>query len=159
MKILKIAKLEDAFFQQNSDLKEALHTSPQGDRAQGKERGYGVVVVRLQDGITFGIPLRSNMSHKNGFPTAGTKGLDYSKAVIIKNEQHIKNEPFVIPSSEFTKISDRELFIRERFEKYIKKYIKAVKSGDKNILREYKFSTLVNYHDELITQDDDTTTT
>lgn len=154
MKIFKIAKLEDAFFNTNSDLKEALHTSPEGDRAQGKERGYGVVIVRLEGGITFGIPLRSNMKHKHGFSTVESKGLDYSKAVIIKDPAHIKKEPFVIPSKEFIKISDRELFIRERFEKYIKKYIKAVKNGDENILREYKFSTLVNYHDELMPPDE-----
>lgn len=149
MKLIKIVKLEPAFFQKNSGLVEALHQGDGGDVNAGKTRGYGVVTVRLENGLTFGIPLRSNITHKNAFMTTGTKGLDYSKAVLIADEDHISDDPFTIPQGEFVKIADRELHIRERFEKYIKKYIKAVKAEDKNILREYGYSTMQNYHVEL----------
>lgn len=107
------------------------------------------MVVRIDNGLLFGIPLRSHITHRSAFITAGTKGLDYTKAVLIKNENHVSRSAFHIPQDEFVKIADRELFIRERFEKYIKKYIKAAISGDNNILREYRFSTLQNYHEEL----------
>lgn len=149
MKILKIVKLGDEFFKENSGLVEALHTGAGGDAAAEKTRGYGVVVVGIDNGLLFGIPLRSHITHRSAFITAGTKGLDYTKAVLIKNENHVSRSAFHIPQDEFVKIADRELFIRERFEKYIKKYIKAAISGDNNILREYRFSTLQNYHEEL----------
>lgn len=149
MNLIKVAKLEDAFFQENIGLVESLHQSDAGDIALGKVRGYGVVTVRLEGGLLFGIPLRSNISHKASFLTDGKKGLDYSKAVLIHNEEHVSKSSFKIPSSEYVKIADRELHIRERFEKYIKRYIKAVEKNDQNILNEYRYSTLQNYHDEL----------
>jgi protein AbiQ len=154
MKIIKVVKLKDEFFVENKDLKESLHAGGGGDIAAGKVRGYGIVTVRLENGLLFGIPLRSHMKHKSGFPTDDSdpndvKGLDYSKAVLITDENHVSNDQFTIPKNEYIKIADRELYIRERFEKYIKKYIKGANSGDKNILREYNFSTLQNYHNEL----------
>lgn len=149
MKIIRVVKLEDEFFTENSDLIEALHTGAGGDIAAEKTRGYGVVTVRIENGMLFGIPLRSHITHSSAFITKQTKGLDYTKAVLIKNETHVSQDAFHIPQDEFVKIADRELFIRERFEKYIKKYVKAGNSGDKNILREYRFSTLQNYHEEL----------
>ncbi len=149
MKIIRIVKLEDAFFRENSDLIEALHTGTGGDVTAEKTRGYGVVTVRIENGMLFGIPLRSHITHRSAFITIGTKGLDYTKAVLIRNENHVSREAFHIPQDEFVKIADRELHIREKFEKFIKKYIKGANSGDSNILREYRFSTLQNYHPEL----------
>jgi len=149
MSILRIAKLEDAFFKANIALVESLHAGDAGDIALGKIRGYGIVTVRLEGGLLFGIPLRSHISHKASFLTDGSKGLDYSKAVLIHDENHVSQSSFKIPSHEYVKIADRELHIRERFEKYIKKYIKGVKASDQNILNEYRYSTLQNYHAEL----------
>jgi protein AbiQ len=47
------------------------------------------------------------------------------------------------------RIADRELHIRERFEKYVKKYIKGANASDKSILNEYRYSTMQNYRAEL----------
>jgi protein AbiQ len=149
MKIIKVVKLDEEFYQENSNLVEALHEGVTGDLALEKTRGYGVVTVRIESGMLFGIPLRSHITHSSSFITTGTKGLDYTKAVLIKNENHVSQDAFHIPQDEFVKIADRELHIRERFEKYIKKYVKAANAGDKNILREYRYSTLQNYHEEL----------
>lgn len=149
MKLIKLVKLDDEFFEENSNLIEALHKGTGGDTAAEKTRGYGVVTVRIENGLVFGIPLRSHITHRNAFITAGTKGLDYTKAVLIKDKRHVSQDAFHIPQDEFVKIADRELHIRDRFEKFIKKYVKAANSGDANILREYRFSTLQNYHTEL----------
>lgn len=149
MKLIKIVKLKEAFFKENNDLVESLHQGTGGDVEAGKTRGYGVVTVRIEGGLLFGIPLRSHIKHKAAFITDGTKGLDYSKAVLISDEDHVSQDPFTIPQHEYVKIADRELHIRERFEKYIKKYIKAANAGDKNVLNEYRYSTLQNYHAEL----------
>jgi protein AbiQ len=146
MKIIHLSKLEDVFFEENSDLIEALHTGSGGDMAAEKTRGYGVVTVRIENGMLFGIPLRSHITHRSAFITKGTKGLDYTKALLIKDENHVSRQTFEIPKDEFLRIAERELFIREKFEKFVKKYIRAARSGDANILREYRFSTLQNYH-------------
>lgn len=149
MTSIAVVKLTDTFFEKNSGLIEALHQGSEGDMASSKQRGYGIVTVRIEGGLLFGIPLRSHISHTNAFKTNGTKGLDYSKAVLIEDESYISEDIFEIPSDEYTSISEKSLYIRERFEKYIKKYIKAANSDDRNILKEYNFSTLQNYHTEL----------
>jgi protein AbiQ len=158
MELIKIVKLKEDFFNKNKDLIEALHQGDEGDVNANKTRGYGVITIRIEGGLLFGIPLRSHIKHKAAFITDrskglfitdGLKGLDYSKAVLIEDENHVSEEPFNIPQDEYVKIADRELFIRERFEKYIKKYIKSANSGDNNVLYEYRYSTLQNYHVEL----------
>lgn len=146
--IISIKKLEESFYKENP-LKESLHDGSNGDIEQNKIRGYGVLIVRINEGMLFGIPLRSHISHHNGYITIGEKGLDYTKSVIIKDLSYISSESFKIPQEQYIKIKEKNLYIRERFEKYVKKYIKAVNRNDKNILKEYKYSTLQNYHKEL----------
>jgi protein AbiQ len=143
---MKIVKLDQSFFIENKDLAESMHSSLGGDESQEKIRGYGVVTIRLQGGLLFGIPLRSHIAHKSAFKTVGYKGLDYSKAVLLEKPEYVSKKQFSIPQDEFDRIVDKELFIRERFEKYVKKYITGATSNDKNILREYQYSTLQNYH-------------
>jgi protein AbiQ len=135
-----IAKIQQDFFTQNSDLLEILD--------KGDARGYGIAVVSIGDGLKFGIPLRSNMRHKSGFKTVDTKGLDYSKAILIDDDSHI-GSTFRIPTNEYKQIQDREHFITSKFQKYVDKYIKSFQKNDANALKSYQFSTLQNYHVEL----------
>ena len=134
---MQIAKIKQAFFTQNDSLIEALD--------KGAGRGYGIAVVTIGNGLKFGIPLRSNMKHRGGFQTVEKKGLDYSKAILIDDDNHI-GSTFNIPADEYKKIQDKEHFITRRFQKYVEKYIKSVKKADANVLEEYRFSTLQNYH-------------
>lgn len=147
---MKIQKLEDCFFQENSHLVEVLDKDKSGVWISSavKQRGYGVVLIELK-GLRFGIPLRSHMNHNFGFKTKEGKGLDYSKAVLLSKDEYISEQPFLIPSDEFVQISDRVRFITQQFEKYVGKYIEGVTRADTNILRPYRFSTLQNYHKEL----------
>lgn len=147
---MKIQKLEECFFKENSHLVEVLDKDKSGAWISSilKQRGYGVVLIELK-GLRFGIPLRSHMNHNFGFKTKEGKGLDYSKAVLLSKDEYISEQPFLIPSDEFVQISDRERFITQQFEKYVQKYIDGVNRQDVNILRPYKFSTLQNYHQEL----------
>lgn len=147
---MKIQKLEDCFFKENSHLVEVLDKDRSGNwiDAALKQRGYGVVLIELH-GLRFGIPLRSHLNHKFGFKTKDDKGLDYSKAVLLAQDRYISVQPFLIPNDEYIKVSDSERFITSKFENYVNKYIEGVKRKDMNILRPYKFSTLQNYHQEL----------
>jgi protein AbiQ len=63
----------------------------------------------------------------------------------------LANNPFMIPADEYKRLSNRENHIRGSFEKYVNKYISAVRNHDVNVLcsSDYRFSTLQNYHVEL----------
>ncbi len=142
-----IQKLEDAFFDENKHLVEVLDKK-NGVWDEEKKRGYGIVLISL-DNLRFGIPLRSHIAHRACFTTSGTKGLDYSKSVLLLKDEYISASPFKIPEPEYVKIKDRTVFIGKQFSKYVDRYIYAVGKDDQNILRHYRFSTLQNYHAEL----------
>lgn len=147
---LEIKKLDASFYANNLHLKEVMDKTNGVWDTTSKTRGYGIAVVSI-NGLTFGIPLRSGMRHNDGFFTAKNlnKGLDYSKAVLLLNSAFISNESFLIPSDEFVRIKERTVFITTQFESYIKDYIAAIQSGDRNKMFRFRFSTLCNYHTEL----------
>ena len=149
---MEIKKLTPSFYEENTHLEEVLDKKGlQWDSV--KKRGYGIVVINILEN-KFGIPLRSNLKHKDSFPTAENesgykKGLDFSKAVLLLKDSYISDLPFMIPNDEYAKIKEKSYFITSKFEKYVHLYIQAVQSGDPNKLRRFQFSTLRNYHAEL----------
>jgi protein AbiQ len=143
---MDIKKLDSSFYQQNEGLKETLFKPGEG----GDQRGYAIVLLTVH-GLTFGVPLRSHMRHKHGFPTREEKALDYTKALLILDEQHISNT-FRIPHEEFVYIQDNAAKITSEFELYVDGYIKMCKTASPNTIarrEKYKYSTLQNYHSEL----------
>lgn len=150
---LPLKKLTKEFYDANEGLIQALDG---GWSDSAKVRGYGIVVVSINS-LTFGIPLRTHIKHKQSFFTDVTqdhtcetrKGLDFSKAVLISENSYIDSSSFKIPSEQFDRIQDNHEHIVEKFTKYIKRYIKAVNRNDRNVLPFYTFSTLQNYHVEL----------
>lgn len=142
-----IQKLDALFFQENTNLIEVLDKEGQIWTGE-KERGYGILLIS-HNSLRFGIPLRSHIKHKHCFLTSGTKGLDYSKSVLLMKDEYISSIPFMIPSDEYVKIKDRTHHINGQFSKYVEKYISGVQKNDQNVLRPYRFSTLQNYHSEL----------
>jgi len=153
---MKLKKLDHAFYANHGHLKEALDNHD-GNWEKGKTRGYGVVVIQLNQ-LTFAIPLRTNIKHsaayitlKSNQPGVKGKGLDFSKALLISDPAYVADVPFKIPPAEFKKLRGKERFITEKFEKYVKHYIEAVQHQDENRLseHEYRFTTLINYHQEL----------
>lgn len=143
-----LLKLEAVFFQENAHLVEVLDKNKSGEWNGEKERGYGIAVIS-HNNLRFGIPLRSHIPHRFCYRTSDTKGLDYSKAVLLTKGVYISDRPFMIPSAEYVKIKDRAHHISSQFGKYVDKYVDGVRKADKNVLREYVFSTLQNYHVEL----------
>lgn len=150
----------DASFFSNSDhLKNTLDLN-EGIWEEGKERGYGIVIVNINNHLTFAIPIRSRLTHKAGYITKKSydsnnrgKGLDYSSALLITKQSYIRNDVFKIPPEEHKKLKgkDKGTYIRTSFEKYVTRYINAVKKSDEHILYspEYRYTTLINYHDVL----------
>jgi len=142
-----IHKLSPLFYTENEHLVEVL------DRRDGKwigekERGYGILLIP-HNALRFGIPLRSNAHPKFGFITKANKGLDYRKAVLLMKDEHISDSTFRIPDDEYLKIKDNAHRINIQFSKFVDRYVAGVRRDDRNILRQYGFSTLQNYHPEL----------
>ncbi len=150
---MKLKKLDNSFYIENSHLKNAMDNY-EGNWDRCKTRGYGIVVIKVNN-LTFAIPLRSNVNRKASYVTKRSKdkakGLDYSKALLIKKSSYVFDEPFFIPQDEKKKLQSKGTHIRTSFEKYVRDYIKAVQTSDTNILDSFKYlnTTLVNYHDEL----------
>lgn len=156
---MNLHQLTPVFYKENGHLVEALDKMSNG-QFKDKGRGYAVLMIKVNN-IQFAIPLRSSMSinHKYNFTTEtsvnsdGRKvrhGLDYSKAVIITSREHVNEKIFFLKKKEdYLKIKKQVDKIQMDFEKMINKYIQAVLKKDKNILREFKYSTLQNYHEEL----------
>ncbi|MBA5686084.1 type III toxin-antitoxin system TenpIN family toxin [Rugamonas apoptosis] len=146
---MEVKKLNEVFYEENKHLVEVMDKT--GTQWTGdKTRGYGIVLVEV-NGLKFGIPLRSNMRPYNGFITAPkeSKGLDFSKAVLLSKEEYISESEFIIPRPEFLRIKDNSAAIARDFNKYVKKYVRGASKNDSNILKDYRFTTLQNYHAEL----------
>ncbi|WP_419236757.1 type III toxin-antitoxin system TenpIN family toxin (plasmid) [Serratia fonticola] len=144
---MEIRKLNEIFYNENKHLVEVLDksgTSWTGD----KTRGYGVVLVDIV-GLRFGIPLRSGAKHSQCYKFFNDNSLDYSKAVLLTKDEYVSEVPFMIPNEQFISIKSKAYFITQKFNKYVERYINAIKKDDKNALRVYAYSTLQNYHTEL----------
>lgn len=138
---MDIKKLTPRFYQENQHLKEVLD----------KNRGYGLTIVSF-NGLRFGIPIRTNIHKGNNycFRTIENGGLDYQKAVLLIDDEYISPVTFMVKQEEYEKINEHEHFINIHFEKYVKLYIKAhIKNDQRVINREFKYSTLMNYHAQL----------
>ena len=151
---IEFHQLTSDFYQENAHLDETMFKN-----GQDKGRGYGILLVNVK-GYRFAIPLRSKMhiKHKYNFTTRihapeGKRvrhGLDYTKALIILEDHYIATREFLLDEkSDYLKILASEHKILNDFEDFIEKYVDAVKKKDENILREYRYSTLLNYHTEL----------
>lgn len=121
-----------------------------------KDRGYGIVSITINT-LTYAIPLRSNLNHNNGFKTIpirnGKKllwnGLDYSKALIVK-EDDIESTSFNIRNQkEFDKIQLNKDKIQSEFEEYVSSYLECVRNGTSTTDSRFMFSTLQYFHSEL----------
>jgi len=141
---MRLHLLTPLFYRQNIHLKEALDINT----GLIKMRGYGILIISYQN-LRFGLPLRSHISHKNCFLTEGTKGLDYTKAVLLTNNAYIDHKAFTLPEAQFKKIRQNESLIEREFKKYVNTYRRMIKNQDIRLFKDYKYSTLINYHKEL----------
>nr|WP_102277772.1 hypothetical protein [Vibrio cyclitrophicus]PMH47323.1 hypothetical protein BCU67_20980 [Vibrio cyclitrophicus] len=157
---MELKKLDGSFYQDNPAIIQALDFDAETQTwAEGKTRGHGIVQISIND-LTFAIPVRSNIRHdaslilqvdRRNHHVKGM-GLDYSKAMLIRDGKHVTEDSFVLRSKQAgKKLVGKEEHITKQFQKYVDKYIAAVKSGDGNILKswEYIYTTLINYHEEL----------
>jgi hypothetical protein len=85
------------------------------------------------------------------FCLATTASPTLTRGSLITKPGYLTGDLFKVPPAEHNKLKNKDSYVTTSFEKYVRRYIKAYKSGDKNILNgtEYRFTTLQNYFTEL----------
>lgn len=158
---MELKKLDSSFYVDNPIVHQALDFDNERKTWIGgdKVRGHGVVKIAI-NGLTFAIPVRSNIQHDDCFilevnrtnPKVKGMGLDYSKAMLIREDAHVTSDVFVLRNkASAKKLIGKQEHITKAFTKYVERYILAVEKADKNILgsKGYRFTTLINFHSEL----------
>ncbi len=116
------------------------------------DRPYVIFVVKIKD-HTFGIPFRTNIKHnycykfkKSGRKTeSSSTGLDFTKAVVVDNEEYIGSDALV-DKLEFNELSSKIIFVKKKFENYLSNYLKYLSNpDDENIAKKYKYTTLAYF--------------
>lgn len=147
--MLKVVNLTPSFIAKTAGLKETIHD---------KSRPHGIVTISV-NGLTFAIPLRTNMSHPYGVVLDTVvknnktlkRGLDFTKALIITDEATDLGPYYSVPVSQKAVLIRQKKMIINQFQKYVGDYIHAVSNDITNTVNSgaYQYSTLCNYHAEL----------
>ena len=119
---------------------------------QKENRPYIQVCVEI-DGVQYAIPLRSDIHHPHVLWTDKEKncGVDFSKAVVIKDEDYIDSvkEPH-LRQNEFDALRGKDYKIKTKMAKYIGDYKKAKNDLSKPINQTLvKYSTLQYFEKEI----------
>ncbi|HAI5711670.1 TPA: hypothetical protein HJR26_005167 [Escherichia coli] len=159
---MELKKLDISFYKNNPVVLEALDFNAKTNSWLGgdKVRGHGIVQIQIQlQGLTFAIPVRSHIRHDDcyiierdmGRNDIRGMGLDYSKAMLITDPTYVSADIFLLKSKKAAKdLLSKEAHVTKQFSQYVERYVEAVKKNDNNILRrDYRFTTLINYHAEL----------
>ena len=91
------------------------------------DRPYAHVHVSAY-GRLFCIPLRSNVDHPHAFFTnkKAKCGVDYSKAVVITDEDYIdRTRKAYLRPNEYKKLRGKDYTIKQQFESYVELYKRA----------------------------------
>lgn len=136
----RIAFLSDSFYRDHPN-------PPFKEMEQKQNRPYIVFLVEIE-GHIWAIPFRSHIRHAYAFFTDRENkcGIDYSKAVVVDRPEYIDQQTRPhLRQNEFETLRGNEFAVQKGFEKYIKLYKKAVRSGHSRYQSLIKYSTLQNY--------------
>ena len=151
---VEIYKLSSNFY---TDYPEAQYP----ELMQKDNRPYTCLLIETKDEYFICVPFRSNITHKDAFLFKNTQrsnsspsGLDYRKAVIIKDMKYIDSSiPAVVDSDEYVAtIVNIERIVSEVNE-YVDKYINHMQKTSvlhaREFERHYQYSTLQYFHNIL----------
>ena len=132
-------------------------TYPELMHKQG--RPYTCLLIDSHDGFFICVPFRSSINHKNAFFFKGTarsqrtkSGLDYSKIVIIRDQDYIDSlTPAIVDQDEYNEMMTNLPQIVKEAVSYVDTYIAHFKGTaplhPKQFTRLYGYSTLAYFHD------------
>ena len=117
------------------------------------KRPYAVHLIEYNN-LIFAIPIRSNITHEFSYKTIKeknkSKGLDFTKTVIINDLKYLSKQPARINQEEYLKLDKNRHFIEKKMLSYLKIYKKTLQkpntNKNQNLLSK---STLQYFHKEL----------
>lgn len=152
--MINMVFIKEEYFRKNSSFKEMLDPF---DLTKQTQRQYLYINFQYKNNNIL-IPLRKNLPGVNSklyYPvpseTKPNAGLDYRKILIINNSTYIE-----IPTEQKLTQAQSKIIINnyDTIEKavinYIDGYIKAANKNREYLEYDYKFSTLHNFHTELL---------
>ena len=112
-----IVHLSDSFYNTYGAFPEIL---------KKRNRPYACLAIRI-DGVTYAIPFRHHITHKHAFLTGDDKGLDYTKAIIIKDRSFIGLIGVQVDQTEFNALKGKEGRIAAGMRSFVNTYRKALR--------------------------------
>lgn len=125
-----------------------------------RERPYNCLLFQTHYDFYICIPYRSEMKHANGYKFTNTQrslehksGLDYSKIVIIRNPIYIGNTDTLVDDDEYKETMYNINRIKTEALHYVENYMKHITGQmmmhPRAFQRQYRFSTLKYFHEEM----------
>ena len=151
--LMEICHLTDSF----------LHDYPESKYPElmyKKGRPYTCLLIKTHYDYFICLPFRSSIQHKYAYMFKSSErsrtmnsGIDYSKAVIIRETKYLSDHSTVVDDDEYKEaITHMDLIVDSALE-YIEDYIRHVKGikllHDREFERRYRYSTLPYFHDLL----------
>ena len=124
-------------------------------------RPYTCLMIETHEDYLICIPFRSSIQHNEAFLFTNTQrskrtrsGLDYKKAVIVKDTSYIDfATPVVVDNDEYTAVMTNISKIVNDVHSYISKYVNHTTGiaplHTREFMRRYQYSTLPYFHDIL----------
>ena len=117
-----------------------------------EKRPYTQTIVALGN-LKFAVPLRSNIPHDGNVLWTNKScrcGLDFTKAVLILDEDYIGDTQVQIRQDEYKKLLGKEHIVQQKMAKCIEDYKKAKKNIHKAHNRQYCSYSTLQYFEEYI---------
>lgn len=123
-------------------------------------RSYNCLLIDTNSDYFICVPYRSEIKHENAYKFSGTKrsrkhhsGLDYSKIIIVKNENYLSDSVALVDNDEYNETVVHINQIVQESSKYVNDYVLHLKGisvlHNREFSRKYQFSTLKYFHEEL----------
>ena len=123
-------------------------------------RPYSCLLIDTHYDYFICVPYRSSINHKTAFMFNGTQrsrhtrsGLDYSKIVLIKDNDYIDSQTAIVDQDEYKETMTHLSTIVSDVDQYITTYVAHVNGSQtlhpREYARKYQFSTLPYFHDIL----------
>lgn len=143
---------EKRFVFLSEDFYQAYPVAKYPEIEQKKTRPYIQVCVEI-NGVKFAIPLRSDIHHPHVLWTDKENhcGVDFSKAVVITDNIYIDTvrEPH-LRQNEFDALRGKDFKIKQKMEKYIKRYKRAKEKPDDPINKTLLKYSALQYFEEYL---------
>ena len=149
----QILKLTDNFY-------DAYPNPPYIEILKKRKRAYNCLLFQTHYDYFICIPYRTEVSHNYAYHFRNSvrsrrhkSGLDYTKIVIIKNNEHIDNVNAVVDQDEYNETMVNLPRIKREALEFVEDYIAHMKGTNvlhpEEFRRRYRYSPLKYFHREL----------